>query len=116
MAGPVGNSPCIEHLSGNDYRCRNLGMKIRATRLPIHCSCGGPTRSMDDLEQAVAEHAQRPLAERDVERLDICAGCGQLWKFNHCLQLDTDGCGGSRFLAYAIRLLADDPGCELWSC
>ena len=34
------NSPCIEHLGANRYRCRNMGWTFETTVLPIRCGCG----------------------------------------------------------------------------
>lgn len=116
------SSPCIEHLGGDQYRCRNSGIVMRVRVLPIHCSCGGeampparPPRTMDDLEQLVAEYAGRPLEERDLVRLEACGGCHELWACNHCRRHETDGCIGTRFAGFATRVISDTCSCEKWS-
>ncbi|KKN79795.1 hypothetical protein LCGC14_0336500 [marine sediment metagenome] len=59
------NSPCIEHVGDNTYRCRNHGWVIRTDTLPIHCACGQP--------HGVGYHLKRLLA-----RILLLgrAGCG----------------------------------------
>ncbi len=40
------NSPCIEHVEGNHYRCKNLGFDVYTDELPISCGpCDGDRRS-----------------------------------------------------------------------
>jgi len=113
------NSPCIEHLGGETYRCKNRGITFETHVLPIHCNCDGspalpPPRSLDDLEQAVSEHAGRPLEQCEVERLEQCDACRSLFDFHYCLALDTEGCVGARLTAFCTRVLGGFEPCQEW--
>lgn len=40
------NSPCIESLGSDRYRCRNQGWEFRTTYLPIRCGCELPSTAI----------------------------------------------------------------------
>ncbi len=55
------NSPCIEHLPPNRYRCRHLGVVWVDPALPIRCACGGkPTGWATELVVASQGRAPTP--------------------------------------------------------
>jgi len=85
----AGNSQCIEQIAENTYRCKNTGVVIKATVLPIRCGfCDKaiPTKEFPSLIQqaknfagAVVEHArggfQRTSEEEIKQRISICNEC-----------------------------------------
>jgi len=70
------NSPCIEHIEANHYRCKNRGWDIYTDVLPIFC-CGKPGKRNLNAE-AIAERAPM-LQARDPDELTrlitVCLDC-----------------------------------------
>lgn len=57
------NSPCIEHLGGNKYRCSNLGFTFHTDVLPIRCLCSlGKAEPVAQIPPGPGTHLSRLIA------------------------------------------------------
>lgn len=77
------NSPCIEHLGGDQYRCTTRGWVFKTDTLPIRCGCTSaakpppaPRRPQDTMADRYAKIAHNGPHEVSLEtllaRVDKC--------------------------------------------
>lgn len=111
------NSPCIEHLGGNRYRCVNRGYLITTDVLPIHCACGQPPPQPVDAAQwfttyyAKQDYPMLPLSAI-LARLERCrsANCEKLQN-DVCTMLGSNPC---KQRSNWFRMLAGGAVCPNW--
>jgi len=113
------NSPCIEHLGGDQYRCVNLGITFPATVLPVRCGCSGGGFHVRDVgapQPCPFGSMIRRLSNQALARLQLCreADCGDLRTNSGtavCGRLASSSCKAVRRW---MEFLESDDACPFW--